>query len=87
MISFMKTTMPIYTVEYLKGKNKGVTEDITCSYDDLQELKKSGKLKLIPTMPKIVSGRGTLTGGIDSGFNDVLKTIKKNNRGSNIETK
>ena len=76
--------MPLYTLE---NKKTGEIETFTCSYQEMKDLVESGKYDYIPGAPRIVSGVGSLTGHIDSGFNDVLTKIKKNNRGSKIETK
>ena len=79
--------MPTYTVEYLKGKNKGTVSDVLMKYEEVKQLEKKGQLRIIPSAPMIVSGVGSVTGRIDNGFNDVLKGIKKANRGSTIQTK
>jgi hypothetical protein len=76
--------MPLYTLENTKT---GELETMTCSYDEMKSLVSSGKYTYVPGAPRIVSGTGTITGKIDSGFNDVLTRIKKANRGSTIQTK
>lgn len=76
--------MPTYLLENL---NSGETEEHFCKWSEVEALVQSGKYKLLPSVANIVSGVGTTVGRIDNGFNDVLKGIKKANRGSNINTK
>lgn len=76
--------MPTYTLENLKT---GSVEERFCSWSEVEILLNSKQYKLIPSAPSIVSGVGTTVGKIDRGFNDVLKSIKKANRGSTIQTK
>lgn len=76
--------MPTYDIENLKT---GEIIEVFCSYNEMKNMTASGKFRNVLSAPAIVSGVGTLQGHIDGGFNDVLKSIKKANRGSNIQTK
>jgi hypothetical protein len=73
--------MPTYSFEDLET---GKTESIFMSISEMEEylVKNPSKRKLLST-PAIVSG----VSGIrkpDEGFRDILRSIKKNNRGSKL---
>lgn len=78
--------MPLYT---LLNKKTQAIETVTMSYDDMKTITDSiqGTHEYVPAPLNMVSGHGSIAGGIDSGFNDVLHRIKSANKGSTIETK
>lgn len=76
--------MPTYSFENIET---GDTMTTFCTWEEAQEVIKDGRYKMLVSAPAIVSGTGSTTGKIDSGFNDVLTRVKKANRGSNIQTK
>jgi len=74
--------MPIYVVQ-----NKLTEEEteLLCSWNELQLfLQENPNHKLMPAAPAIVSG---VAGRYktDEGFKDILRTIKKKHRGSQID--
>lgn len=76
--------MPTYTIYNKKTKK---TEDIFMSIVDMEtKVKPSKNLTLVPTAPRIVSGVDGIR-RTDDSFNDLLKNIKKHNRGSTIKTR
>ena len=76
--------MPTYSFQHIET---GDTMTTFCTWEEAQEFIKDGIYKMLVSAPAIVSGTGSTTGKIDSGFNDVLTRVKKANRGSNIQTK
>ena len=73
--------MPSYTIYNSKTKT---SEDVLMSYSELEALLEANPhLSQQLSAPKIVSGVDGLR-RIDSGFKDLLKRIKKNNRKSTI---
>lgn len=75
--------MPIYEFESI---STGEREEQFMTYDaKLEYLEKNKDMKEVFSFPGIISGRESRP---DSGFRDVLKTIRKNNIGSgpHIET-
>ena len=76
--------MPTYSFEHIETSDTMTT---FCTWEEAQEVIKDGRYKMLVSAPAIVSGTGSTTGKIDSGFNDVLTRVKKANRGSNIQTK
>ena len=76
--------MPSYTIE--NTKTGEITTEIM-SWDALeQHLAENPHLKQIIGAPPIVSGVSSGRNKPDSGFRDLLKTIKKNNPKSNVNT-
>lgn len=76
--------MPTYTFDNTKTK-KSFTEFMTIA--EMETLLQSNRnLRLAITAPQIVSGVSAGHNKPDSGFRDILKTIKKRNRGSKINT-
>jgi hypothetical protein len=78
--------MPLYT---LLNKKTQTIETVIMSYSDMMTITDSiqGTHEYVPAPLNLVSGHGTITGKIDSGFNDVLHRIKSANKGSTIQTK
>ena len=76
--------MPTYSFEHIET---GETMTTMCTWEEAQTLVKNGEYRMLLSKPLVVSSTGTITGKIDRGFNDVLTTIKKNNRRSTIQTK
>ena len=74
--------MPTYT---LHNKNTGEISQILCSYNEMKE-RLNDILELVPVMPNIVSGVGSLHSKVPDGFRDKLKDIKsKSGRGNTIK--
>ena len=76
--------MPTYSFEHLES---GVTLTTLCTWEEAQQLVNSGEYKMLLSSPMIVRSTGSVTGKIDSGFNDVLQKIKSSHWKSTIETK
>ena len=74
--------MPLYEFERI---STGERHELFVSYDEKLNILKDPDMKEILGFPGIISGRSQRP---DSGFRDVLKTIRKNNIGSgpHIET-
>jgi hypothetical protein len=76
--------MPTYTIE--NTKTGEVTTEIM-SWDALeQHLSENPHLKHIIGAPQIVSGVSSGRNKPDSGFRDILKTIKKRHPRSTVNT-
>jgi hypothetical protein len=75
-----RTNIPTYTF-----RNKETLEEWEerLSFSEREEKLKDPNIEQIPGAPAIVSGTKTKP---DSGFRDLLKTIRKNNIWSKIET-
>ena len=74
--------MPTYT---LRNKNTGEISQILCSYNEMKE-RLNDNLELVPVMPNIVSGVGSLHSKVPDGFRDKLKDIKsKSGRDNTIK--
>jgi hypothetical protein len=67
--------MPYYT---LKNNETGDTEDIVCTYEEMQlHLKENPHLHQVLAAPRIVSGIRDVRSRTPDGFKDVLKKVKK----------
>ena len=79
--------MPLYTVKDLKTNSQW---DVTCSYDELQEmLDNSPDLIKVLTVPNFSSSGGTthLNSKTSDGWKDLLGRIKKGSgKGNTIKT-
>ena len=76
--------MPTYT---LRNKKTGQTWQTICSYNVLKDHIINDEVELVPVMPNIVSGVGSLLGKTDDGWKDNLKRIKEGSgRGNTIKT-
>lgn len=76
--------MPIYETQNVKTKK--VSSDFYTSYDSFKEyLKEHPELEQIITKLNIVTGKNVSSIKTDDGFKDLLKTIKKSNKGSNMD--
>jgi len=76
--------MPTYII---KNKQTGKSKDIFMTISDMEKMINSNPhLSLGLTAPRIVSGVDGLR-RTDDTFNDMLKEIKKKNRGSTIKTR
>lgn len=71
--------MPTYTIEI----SPGVIEELNLPYDDYQKL-----MEEHPEYKRVWDASALIVTGVnhkpDNTFRDILKTIKKNNRRSNI---
>ena len=57
-----------------------------CSYDEMKS-QLNDEVELVPIMPNIVSGVGSLLGKTDDGWKDNLNRIKEGSgRGNTIKT-
>ena len=65
--------MPTYT---LHNKKTGQTWKTICSYNVLKDHILNDEVELVPVMPNIVSGVGSLMSKTDDGWKDNLKRIK-----------
>lgn len=76
--------MPTYVI---KDSKTGKTEEVFMRISELDGyLNTNPAKKLVPSAPSIVSGVSSARNKPDNGFRDILKTIKKHNRGSKINT-
>ena len=77
--------MPTYVFYDTKTKK---TEELLMSISEMEAYRKKHKKtkQLVPASPKIVSGVASGRNKPDDNFRDILRTIKKNNRGSKINT-
>lgn len=76
--------MPTYT---FINKEDDTSETILMTISEMERyLKKHPNKSLQISAPLIVSGVSSSRSKPDSGFRDILKTIKKHNRGSKINT-
>lgn len=77
--------MPSYTLENMDTKEQ---KDVIMSWSELEDfIKENPEWKQIPGAPKIISGAKGVHSQTSDGFRDVLRGIKKANRGSNIYVK
>jgi len=76
--------MPIYTI---RNKVTDETKDITCSYDDLQQmLHNDPDIVRELVAPKVVAGVGSALSKTDDGWKENLQRIKQNSsRGNTIK--
>lgn len=75
--------MPTYT---LRNKRTEETWQTICSYNELKDHILNDEVELVPVMPNIVSGVGSLLGKTDDGWKDNLKRIKEGSgRGNTIK--
>lgn len=75
--------MPTYT---LRNKKTEETWQTICSYNELKDHILNDEVELVPVMPNIVSGVGSLLGKTDDGWKDNLKRIKEGSgRGNTIK--
>ena len=74
--------MPTYT---LRNKKTEEMWQVFCSYNEMKE-KLDDKIELVPVMPNIVSGIGSVLSKTDDGWKDNLKRIKDNSgKGNTIK--
>lgn len=74
--------MPTYT---LRNKRTEQMWQTLCSYDEMKA-QLNDEVELVPVMPNIVSGVGSLLGKTDDGWKDNLKRIKEGSgRGNTIK--
>ena len=72
--------MPSYTMK----DPDGVEQDIICTISEMEQKKEEGwRMVFMPS--KIVSIRDTWRRHTDDGWKDVLRTIKSNNPGSDLD--
>ena len=72
--------MPSYTMK----DPDGVEHDIICTISEMEQKKEEGwRMVFMPS--KIVSIRDTWRRHTDDGWKDVLRTIKSNNPGSDLD--
>ena len=72
--------MPSYTIK----DPDGVEQDIVCTISEMEQKKEEGwRMVFMPS--KIVSIRDTWRRHTDDGWKDVLRTIKSNNPGSDLD--
>ena len=72
--------MPSYTMK----DPDGVEQDIVCTISEMEQKKEEGwSMVFMPS--KIVSIRDTWRRHTDDGLKDVLRTIKSNNPGSDLD--
>lgn len=75
--------MPTYT---LRNKRTEQMWQTLCSYDEMKS-QLNDEVELVPVMPNIVSGVGSLMSKTDDGWKDNLKRIKEGSgRGNTIKT-
>lgn len=73
--------MPIYTI---RNKVTDEIRDITCSYDDLQQmLHNDPDIVRELVAPKVVAGVGSTLSKTDDGWKDTLSRIKSNSAKGN----
>lgn len=76
--------MPIYT---LRKVSTGEEWEVNCSFHDLAPMLEDDDVIKVLSVPKIVSGVGTLHGKVPDGFKDRLNQIKKTSgSGNTIKT-
>jgi ribosome-interacting GTPase 1 len=76
--------MPTYT---FRDTTTNIDEDIFMKYSEVESYLENNPSKIkIVTAPSIISGVQSGTNKPDEGFRDILRTIKKNNRRSTINT-
>ena len=76
--------MPTYTFQ---DTTTNIHEDVFMKYSEIESYltNNPNKIKII-TAPSIISGVQSGTNKPDENFRDILRTIKKNNRRSTINT-
>lgn len=75
--------MPTYT---LRNKRTEEIWQTLCPYDEMKS-QLNDEVELVPVMPNIVSGVGSLLSKTDDGWKDNLKRIKEGSgRGNTIKT-
>jgi len=75
--------MPTYT---LRNKKTEEIWQTLCSYKEMKS-QLNDEVELVPIMPNIVSGVGSLLGKTDDGWKDNLNRIKEGSgRGNTIKT-
>lgn len=76
--------MPTYT---FRDTITNIDEDIFMKYSEIESYLTNNPSKIkIVTSPNIISGVESGSNKPDEGFRDILRTIKKNNRRSTINT-
>ena len=76
--------MPTYT---FRDTITNIDEDIFMKYSEIESYLENNPSKIkIVTSPSIISGVESGSNKPDEGFRDILRTIKKNNRRSTINT-
>jgi len=76
--------MPTYT---FRDTTTNIDEDIFMKYSEAELYLKNNPNKIrVITAPSIISGVESGSNKPDEGFRDILRTIKKNNRRSTINT-
>ena len=74
--------MPTYT---LRNKKTEEMWQVLCSYDEMKN-GLNDEIELVPIMPNIVSGIGSVLSKTDDGWKDNLKRIKDNSgKGNTIK--
>lgn len=76
--------MPTYT--FHNTKTDEYHEDFMTISSMEEYLAQNSHINIVPAAPMIVSGVNSGRNKPDSGFRDLLKTIKKNNPRSNVNT-
>ena len=75
--------MPTYN---FRDKESGTVVEKFMTISEMDDyLKKNSTLELVPASPSIISGRSGAYKPDDT-FRDMLRTMKKTNKGSNINT-
>lgn len=76
--------MPTYT---LRRVSTGEEWDVNCSFHDLAPMLEDDDVVKVLSVPKIVTGVGSLHSKVPDGFKDKLNDIKKKSgRGNTIKT-
>jgi len=76
--------MPTYT---FRDTTTNIDEDVFIKYSEVESYLTNNPTKIkIATSPSIISGVQSGSNKPDEGFRDILRTIKKNNRRSTINT-
>ncbi len=77
--------MPIYTI---RNKDTGDVKDMTLSLAEREELLSDSNFEQLVGKPPSIGDSVRLGFRThDNEFNDLLKTVKKNHRGSTIQTR
>jgi hypothetical protein len=76
--------MPKYTFE--NTQTGEIYEDFMTISSMEELLENNPHIRQVPAAPQIVSGVASARSKPDSGFRDLLKTIKKNNPKSTVNT-
>lgn len=83
-ITYKGVLMPTYNFENIET-GEVVTDMMTIAQME-QHLKDNPNLRLMIGFPKIISGVESKRNKPSEGFRDLLNNIKKNNRGSTMNT-